>query len=549
MIFQRKGGNWVALPTTLTTEQVQPTFVGIQVEQERRNVDNPQVAVGAATLSVNHAAKITGPISYPIHIVKSSKPNVTFPSNVVWPSQPETTIQRQVLVQRHKGGVFTANFQRTPTVRTFLRTRIVVVSQREQTQIDSQQASTPLPVGRGGVMARAMARIKARKLARASEASTSPTSRTRTLPVWPVSPIPKIQLPSEPVLMYPPSVALLPEIQIPSNPIPISPPTPLPKIKLPSELVYIRPPPAEPISKIQLPSDPVPNSSPLPTIPTPPAPSLPKKMIYRDSTEPSFKNVEDRIVENPVPFLEAEKYFEGNKTLEDKIETTNLHEDVIVNPNKAPITKNSDGKYGCRLCGKTFAESGSAKRHESFHSGEKPFACRNCQYKTRQLSNLKKHEENHKITDTVPSVPVPTSPTTTSILPASKSPIQLSSEPEQSKSKSDVHKMKFGTSIVGEFCNNPPSELDYCLALYGEKMPMLVSEIKKNRSRFLKLPIGPLGMEVKIKKNVPIKYVEVIETEIAKFLAAFLVYNDQDMKVLRELADCLGFKIPIYPIR
>lgn len=53
MIFQRKGEKWVALPTTLPTGQVQPTFVGIQVEQERQNVDHPQV--DAATLSVNQA--------------------------------------------------------------------------------------------------------------------------------------------------------------------------------------------------------------------------------------------------------------------------------------------------------------------------------------------------------------------------------------------------------------------------------------------------------------------------------------------------------------
>ena len=55
MIFQKKGENWVALPTTLPSEKVQPTFVGIQVEQERQNLDHPQVAVDAATLSVNQA--------------------------------------------------------------------------------------------------------------------------------------------------------------------------------------------------------------------------------------------------------------------------------------------------------------------------------------------------------------------------------------------------------------------------------------------------------------------------------------------------------------
>ena len=55
MIFQKKGENWVALPTTLPSEKVQPTFVGIQVEQERQKVDHSQVAVDATTLPVNQA--------------------------------------------------------------------------------------------------------------------------------------------------------------------------------------------------------------------------------------------------------------------------------------------------------------------------------------------------------------------------------------------------------------------------------------------------------------------------------------------------------------
>ena len=106
--------------------------------------------------------------------------------------------------------MFTANFQRTPTVRTFLKTSIAVVSQREQTLIVSQQVNKPLQVGRGGVMAKAMARIKARKLERASAVSTS-------------------------------------------------------------EPFSFSPPPAKPLSKIQLPSEQVSNSSPLPIIPTPPS--------------------------------------------------------------------------------------------------------------------------------------------------------------------------------------------------------------------------------------------------------------------------------------
>ena len=54
---QKEGEDFVAFSEYMNfkTEKVQPTFVGIQVEQERQNLDHPQVAVDAATLSVNQA--------------------------------------------------------------------------------------------------------------------------------------------------------------------------------------------------------------------------------------------------------------------------------------------------------------------------------------------------------------------------------------------------------------------------------------------------------------------------------------------------------------
>ena len=61
-------------------------------------------------------------------------------------------------------------------------------------------------------------------------------------------------------------------------------------------------------------------------------------MFNRDNNEPSNENIDDRSVEKPVSFQEAVKYFEGNKNIEDKIETANLHEDIAVNLNKVPIT-------------------------------------------------------------------------------------------------------------------------------------------------------------------------------------------------------------------
>ena len=138
-----------------------------------------------------------------------------------------------------------------------------------------------------------------------------------------------------------------------------------------------------------------------------------------DINEPSIENMKDVTVENPVSVQEAVKYFEGNKTIGDVIETSNIPEDIAVNLNRAPITKNSDGKYGCRFCDFKSNLKFSVQRHERTHTGKKPFACRYCPY-TNSSGNMKKHEESHKI----PSEDKSTD----------KSSKMYSSEPTQTKS-------------------------------------------------------------------------------------------------------------------
>ena len=68
-------------------------------------------------------------------------------------------------------------------------------------------------------------------------------------------------------------------------------------------------------------------------------------MVDIDNTESSIENIEDISVENleensvedPVSVQEAVKYFEGNKNLDDKVDPSNLYEDITVNLNKATI--------------------------------------------------------------------------------------------------------------------------------------------------------------------------------------------------------------------
>ena len=53
-------------------------------------------------------------------------------------------------------------------------------------------------------------------------------------------------------------------------------------------------------------------------------------------------------------------------------------------------------KYQCPLCGKQFQRTSRFKEHYMTHSGEKPYACPHCPYKTCHNCNLKTHiRKNH----------------------------------------------------------------------------------------------------------------------------------------------------------
>ena len=48
-------------------------------------------------------------------------------------------------------------------------------------------------------------------------------------------------------------------------------------------------------------------------------------------------------------------------------------------------------KYGCPFCSKIMQQPSWLKRHILIHTGEKPFCCEFCDYKTNQKGHLEKH--------------------------------------------------------------------------------------------------------------------------------------------------------------
>ena len=60
------------------------------------------------------------------------------------------------------------------------------------------------------------------------------------------------------------------------------------------------------------------------------------------------------------------------------------------------------GQYACPICCKIFRKATLVRRHMFIHTGEKPFSCTICNYKTNQRGNLqlhlkKKHSEDPNI--------------------------------------------------------------------------------------------------------------------------------------------------------
>ena len=81
------------------------------------------------------------------------------------------------------------------------------------------------------------------------------------------------------------------------------------------------------------------------------------------------------------------------------------------------------------------------------------------------------------------------------------------------------------------------------LCLFGQKMPQLCSAIKG--TNFKKEPIGPLGVEIKIKNDVSEIEKKLIECELSGMLSSFIVDNFEDRRSLDRLAKDIGCSINI----
>ena len=66
---------------------------------------------------------------------------------------------------------------------------------------------------------------------------------------------------------------------------------------------------------------------------------------------------------------------------------------LLQNMNAEPVYIDV-GQYACPYCSKIFKTSSRVRRHILIHTGEKPFFCPHCKYKTNQRSHLQLHVQN-----------------------------------------------------------------------------------------------------------------------------------------------------------
>ena len=122
----------------------------------------------------------------------------------------------------------------------------------------------------------------------------------------------------------------------------------------------------------------------------------------------------------------------------------------------------------------------------------------------------------------------------------------MNGDREVSKLKAEIKQDDMDISALNKQHNERKSDLDQArqhlkilegskkekLSVYGTNMPEVVAAIQKNKSRFSEMPIGPLGLSVKLIKE---EWWSVCENLFGKVLNGFLVTDYKDQKVLQEI--------------
>ena len=74
------------------------------------------------------------------------------------------------------------------------------------------------------------------------------------------------------------------------------------------------------------------------------------------------------------------------------------------------------------------------------------------------------------------------------------------------------------------------------LTVYHRNMPAVVDEIRRRRSEFREMPVGPLGTHVKILEAKE-QWADICENIFGRTLNGFLVTNYEDLRTLKTILD------------
>jgi structural maintenance of chromosomes protein 6 len=74
------------------------------------------------------------------------------------------------------------------------------------------------------------------------------------------------------------------------------------------------------------------------------------------------------------------------------------------------------------------------------------------------------------------------------------------------------------------------------LSVYHKNMPAVVVEIQRRKNEFKEMPIGPLGVHVKIRESKE-QWADICENIFGRALNGFLVTNYEDLKLLQGILD------------